>query len=291
MKTRSSLLGYTLIGPAIILLLVMLFIPLLYSLQLSLQDTDLSHGAPKWIGLSGYRESWLGGELWNVSKHSIVWTGCVAGFQVLIGLLAAMMLNRKFPLRWLVRALILLPWVLPGVVAALTWRLVYDSQFGFMNSLIAKLGFGQHATDWLGTPGLAMFAVILAAVWKGFPFPMLMLLAALQSVPQEQYEAAKIDGADTWRKFVYITLPSISGVLKTVVLLVSIWTFNYFEMIYVLTGGGPIRSTHIAPTYIYELSFRNFNFGEASRVAIVSFVFILAISFVLIRQMNKTEKY
>jgi multiple sugar transport system permease protein len=159
-----------------------------------------------------------------------------------------------------------------------------------MNSLIANLGFGYHYTDWLGTPGLAMFSVILAAVWKGFPFAMLMILAALQSVPQEHYEAAKMDGADRIKQFFHVTLPSISAVLKTVILLVSIWTFNYFEIIYVLTGGGPIRSTHIAPTYIYELSFRNFNFGEASRVATISFLFILLISLVLIRQMNKAER-
>ncbi|MEC0242887.1 sugar ABC transporter permease [Paenibacillus dokdonensis] len=290
MKTRSTLLGYALIAPAIVLLLVLLFIPLLYSLQISFQDTDLSHGAPKWVGLSAYVDSWENGELWKVGKHSIVWTVSVAFFQVLVGLLAALMLNRKFPLRWLVRVLVLLPWVLPGVIAALTWRLVYDSQFGFLNSLIAKLGFGQHATDWLGTPGLAMFSVVLAAIWKGYPFAMLMLLAALQSVPQDQYEAAKIDGADGWRQFIHITLPSISGVMKTVVLLVSIWTFNYFEMIYVLTGGGPVRSTHIAPTYIYELSFGHFDFGEASRVSVISFLFIFLISLILIRQMHKNER-
>jgi multiple sugar transport system permease protein len=290
MRTRSNYWGYILISPAILLLIVLLFIPLFYTLQLSLQDTDLTQGAPTWIGLTGYVESWENGELWNVTKNSIVWTVCVAGFQVIIGLFTAIMLNRKFPLRWLVRAIVLLPWVVPGVVAALTWRLIYDSQFGFMNSLIANLGFGYHYTDWLGTPGLAMFSVILAAVWKGFPFAMLMILAALQSVPQEHYEAAKMDGADRIKQFFHVTLPSISAVLKTVILLVSIWTFNYFEIIYVLTGGGPIRSTHIAPTYIYELSFRNFNFGEASRVATISFLFILLISLVLIRQMNKAER-
>jgi multiple sugar transport system permease protein len=290
MRTRSNYWGYVLISPAILLLIVLLFIPLFYTLQLSLKDTDLTQGAPTWIGLRGYVESWANGEMWNVTKNSIVWTVCVAGFQVIIGLFTAIMLNHKFPLRWLVRASVLLPWVLPGVVAALTWRLIYDSQFGFLNSLIAKLGFGYHYTDWLGTPGLAMFSVILAAVWKGFPFAMLMILAALQSVPQEHYEAAKIDGADRIKQFFYVTLPSISAVLRTVILLVSIWTFNYFEIIYVLTGGGPIRSTHIAPTYIYELSFRNFNFGEASRVATISFLFILLISLVLIRQMNKAER-
>ncbi|WP_256756876.1 carbohydrate ABC transporter permease [Cohnella sp. WQ 127256] len=290
MRTRSTFLGYMLIGPSILLLIVLLFIPLVYTVQISLQDTDLSHGAPKWIGLAGYVDSWKDGELLKVFMHSTVWTVCVAFFQVVIGLVAALLLNRKFRFRWLVRAMVLLPWVLPGVIAALTWRLVYDSQFGFLNSLIAKLGFGQHATDWLGTPGLAMFSVILAAIWKGFPFAMLMLLAALQSVPHDQYEAAKIDGADGLRQFIHITLPSISGVLKTVIMLVSIWTFNYFEMIYILTGGGPIRSTHIAPTYIYELSFGHFNFGEASRVSVFSFIFIFLISLFLIRQMHKNER-
>jgi len=289
MGTRATLRGYMLIGPAVLLLLLFLFIPLIHTFQLSLQDTDLARGEPKWIGLAGYTAAWKDGEMLRVGRQSLIWTVLVAGFQVLIGLAGAVLLNRKFPLRWLARVLILMPWVLPGVVAALMWKLFYDAQFGFLNSLIARIGFGDTYIDWLGTPGLAMFAVILAAIWKGFPFSMLMLLAALQSVPQEQYEAAKIDGASGWQNFRHITLPAISGVLKTVILLVSIWTFNYFEMIYVLTGGGPIRSTHIAPTYIYELSFRNFNFGEASRVAVISFLFVLAVSLLLIRQMNKNE--
>lgn len=289
MTTRSTLWGYVLIGPAILLLLLFMFIPLVHSFQLSLQDTDLAHGEPKWIGLSGYAAALKDGELWRVGRQAIVWTVCVAGFQVVLGLFGAVLLNRTFPMRWLARVVILMPWVLPGVVAALMWKLFYDSQFGFLNSLISRLGGANPFIDWLGTPGLAMFAVILAAIWKGFPFAMLMLLAALQSVPQEQYEAAKIDGAAGWQRFRHITLPSVSGVLKTVILLVSIWTFNYFEIIYVLTGGGPIRSTHIAPTYIYELSFRNFNFGAASRVAVISFLFVLAISLILIRQMNKNE--
>ncbi len=281
--------GYVMVSPAVILLIILLFIPMAESIYLSFFDTDPTLGQPVWIGLQGYIDLWNNGVLYNVTRNSMIWTVVVSLFQVLIGFLAALLLNRSFPLRALVRSVVILPWVLPGVVAALTWKLIYDAQYGIFNMLLHQIGIEQ-TPDWLGLPDVAMFSVILAAVWKGFPFAMLMFLAALQGVPQEQYEAARVDGANAWMQLWYITIPSISHVIKTVVLLVSIWTFNYFDMIYILTGGGPIDSTHIAPTYIYELSFRNYNFGNGSRVAVVSFIFVLLISSILIRQMNKAEK-
>ena len=180
--------------------------------------------------------------------------------------------------------------MIPGVVAGMVWRLMYDAQFGFLNTLLARLGITAVHIDWLGLPGLAMFSVVLTAIWKGFGFSMLMYLAALQTVPPSLYESAQIDGADGVQRFAYITIPHIASVIRTTVLLTAIWTFNYFEIIWVMTGGGPIRSTHIAPTYIYELAFMNFNFGNASRFAVLSFLLVSVLSIQYIRMIFRREK-
>ena len=222
-------------------------------------------------------------------RNSFVWTILVAFFQFVVGLGTALILNRQFRLRWLGRSIIIIPWVIPGVVAGMVWRLLYDAQFGFLNTLLARLGITAVHIDWLGLPGLAMFSVVLTAIWKGFGFSMLMYLAALQTVPPSLYESAQMDGADAVQQFTYISIPHIASIIRTTLLLTAIWTFNYFEIIWVMTGGGPIRSTHIAPTYIYELAFMNFNFGNASRFAVLSFVLVSAASIQYIRMIFKRE--
>jgi multiple sugar transport system permease protein len=224
-------------------------------------------------------------------KNSFSWTFFVAFFQFIVGLASALILNRSFRGRVFARSIIILPWVIPGVVAAMVWRLFYDAQLGFLNTALTRIGLIKGFIDWLGQPKLAMFAVIVAAVWKGFGFSMLMYLAALQTVSQDQYEASTIDGANNIQQFIYVTIPGISGVIRTTLLLTCIWTFNYFEIIYVMTAGGPIRSTHIAPTYIYELAFRYFNLGEASRFAVISFVLVSVVSLIYIREIQKREAF
>lgn len=288
---ESPLLGVLFVTPSIILIILLLFIPMINSIYLSLFNTSLTNPVPKFIGLKGYvdifKEPYTLTVLWN----SFIWTGIVAFFQFIIGLASAIILNQKFKGRMLARSIMILPWVIPGVVAAMAWRLVYDTQFGFLNAALFKLGLPSTTIDWLGTPNIAMISVIVAAIWKGFGFSMLMYLAALQSVPLEQYEASRIDGANQVQQFLHITIPGISGVIKTTLLLTCIWTFNYFELIWVMTQGGPIRSTHIAPTYIYELAFRNFNMGEASRFAVISFILVSIISLLYIREIRKREVY
>ena len=287
----SPFLGFLFTAPVILLIIVLLFIPMANSIYLSLMDTSLTNPAPKFIGLSGYVDVFGNKNTFNILVNSFSWTLLVSLFQFIVGLSAALVLNRDFRGRMVVRSIVILPWVLPGVVAAMGWRLFYDAQLGFLNNLLMKLGIINEYVDWLGMPKLAMSAVIVTAIWKGFGFSMLMYLAALQTVPADQYEAAKIDGASIIQQFLYITIPGISGVIRTTLLLTSIWTFNYFEIIYVMTGGGPIRSTHIAPTFIYELAFRNFNLGEASRFAVLSFILVSIVSIVYIREIKKREAF
>ena len=287
----SPLLGILFTAPVILLIIVLLFIPMVNSIYLSMIDTSLTNPAPKFIGLSGYAKLFSNKNTFNVILNSFIWTLLVSSFQFIVGLASALILNNNFRGRIFVRSIIVLPWVLPGVVAAMGWRLFYDAQLGFLNNILIKIGILNEYVDWLGMPKLAMSAVIVTAIWKGFGFSMLMYLAALQTVPIDHYEAARIDGANAIQQFFHITIPGISGVIRTTLLLTCIWTFNYFEIIYVMTGGGPIRSTHIAPTFIYELAFRNFNLGEASRFAVLSFILVSIVSIVYIRELKKREVF
>ena len=289
-KWSDVLVGYTFTAPSIVLMLLLIFVPIGYSLYLSLYDTSLTNPTPVFLGLKGFASVFQNHDALAAIRNSFVWTILVALFQFALGLGTALVLNRNFRLRWLARGVVIIPWVIPGVVAGMVWRLMYDAQFGFLDTLLARLGVTAAHIDWLGLPGLAMFSVVLAAIWKGFGFSMLMYLAALQTVPSSLYESAQIDGADGAQRFFYITVPHIASVVRTTVLLTAIWTFNYFEIIWVMTGGGPIRSTHIAPTYIYELAFMNFNFGNASRFAVLSFLLVSVASIQYIRMIFKREK-
>lgn len=283
-------LGYTFTLPSVLLMILLIFIPLGNSIYLSFMDTSLTLPEPKLIGLQGYLKIFTEDIAWTVLRNSFIWTICVALLQNILGLVTATILNRSFRGRTVFRTLSIIPWVMPGIIAAMLWRMFYDAQLGFLNTTLMRLHLIRSQIDWLGTPGLALASVIVTAVWKGFGFSMLMYLAALQTVPKEQHESASIDGANGIQQFFYITIPNISSVLNTTILLTSIWTFNYFDIIYGMTGGGPLRSTHIAPTYIYETAFRYFNFGLASRYAVISFLIVGLASAFYIRTIIRRDK-
>ncbi len=196
--------------------------------------------------------------------------------QNLFGFAVALLLNQKLPTSGLVRSLVLLPWVLPGVVAAILWRFMYDPQLGLTNSFLIRIGLAEPSIAWLADASTAMAAAIVAAVWKGFPFSTVIYLAALQSVDPEQIEAAIIDGAGAFRRLIHVVVPSMSEVIGINLVLTTILTFNYFDMIWVLTRGGPQNATHIFPTKIYELGFGQFRFGEAATYGVCS-ILVLAV--------------
>jgi multiple sugar transport system permease protein len=170
------------------------------------------------------------------------------------------------------RSLVLLPWVLPGVVAAILWRFMYDPQLGLINSFLISLG--GHGMPWLADSSTALISTIIAAVWKGFPFSTVVYLAALQNVDEEQIEAATIDGAGPVRRLFDIVIPAVKEIIAINLVLTAILTFNYFDMIWVLTRGGPQNATHIFPTKIYELGFGQFRFGEAATYGVVSILLL-----------------
>ena len=262
--------------PAVVLVLVLMYYPMARTFQESLFTTSFLNPVPQYIGFETYQELFSDDEFWTVVVNSLVWTAGVVIMQNIIGMLVALLINVNLPTRGLVRALILLPWVLPGVVGAILWRFIYDPQLGLLNSVLLSWGITDTRIAWLGDASTAMLAVIIAGIWKGFPFSAVIYLAALQSIDKEQMEAAQIDGANAVQRFFAVMLPAMMPIVRLNLLLTTVFTFNYFDMIWLTTRGGPRDATHIFPTMIYELGFGQFNFGEASAYGVVS-VLILAV--------------
>jgi multiple sugar transport system permease protein len=282
-----ALLGYVAIAPVVLLLVALLVYPLLRAFVQSFYDIRPALQKDDFLGIDGFVDLLGQPIFWTVFVNSLVWTFAVVAMQFSVGMLGAFVLNRAFPGRWLVRGLAILPWAIPGVVAAMVWRLIYDPQIGTLQIITGPLGIPP--VDVLGRPGTALWGVIFAAVWKGFPFWMLIALAALQSVPREQVEAAAIDGAGHLGVFRNVMLPSMAPIIRIGVILTSIWTFNYFEMVYVMTAGGPLQSSHIFPTIIYEEAFRRLDFGDSSRYAVISMLLLFVLAVFFVREARKSE--
>jgi len=275
--------------PTMILVCVLVFFPIVKAFIDSLYKSSLILPQPVFMGLGNYGKVLKSEIFWQVLWHSFVWTLVVIFFQFLLGLGSAFLLNRDFPGRNIIRGLIILPWIIPGVIAGMLWNLLYDPQLGMLNRFLYDLNIIQRYVTWLADEKLALFAVIFVAIWKGFPFSALMYMAALQGVNQELLDAATIDGAGRWGQFYYVIVPQISPVIRITLLLTATWTFNYFEIIFIMTNGGPGNATHIFPTYIYNVSFRQFRFGLASTYAIITFVILLVFSLMYMRELDKRE--
>ncbi len=267
MALRRAATPYLFLLPATVALLLIFFYPMARAAYLSLQRYDQLFGAFEFAGLSNYANLVRDGAFWNALRVSAIWVvGSVVG-QFLIGFGAALLLNESWRGNRLLRALLLVPWVMPGLSIGVAWRLIYNPQLGLINDLAARLGLpGQ---SWLANPDLAIVAVILPNIWKAFPFVAVTLLAGLSAIPADLYEAAKVDGATTWQRFRDITVPSLRGLMVILTLLLSVWTFNFFDLPFVLTGGGPVNATEVMPILVYRFAFEQFAYGYASALAVL----------------------
>jgi multiple sugar transport system permease protein len=277
------------IAPTFLLVVALFLYPLARTIVDSLYRSSLVFPKPKFVGLGNYIDILTDRTFYEILLHSLIWTVVVVVFQFLLGLGSAFLLHNDFPGRNVVRAVVILPWIVPGVITGLLWMLLYDPQLGMINHVLYKLSIIKTYLTWLSDRKTALLAVIVVTIWKGFPFSALMYMAALQGVNQELLEAVKIDGAGRWGQFFHIIIPEISPIIRTTLLLTTVWTFNYFEIIYIMTNGGPGNSSHIFPTYIYNLAFTRFRFGLASTYAMVTFAILLLFSLLYLRELDKRE--
>jgi multiple sugar transport system permease protein len=238
---------------------------------------------PNFIGFKHYKDNFTDERLWKALWNTIVFTVISVAIEFVLGLAIALLINKAFFGRGLVRATILIPWAIPTAVSALMWKFLYDGQNGIVAKYFADVGLVDTMGELLTTGAGAMFAVIFADVWKTTPYMALLLLAGLQTIPSSLYEAASIDGATKWQQFIKITLPLLKSSILVALLFRTLDAFRVFDLIFVLTGGGPANSTETISILAYKVMFSQTNFGEGSALAVIVFICVAIISMIYIK--------
>ena len=285
LQAREARLAWLLTSPTGLIVFGLVIFPVIFSVWISFHDVTLRNlndvfHAP-FVGFENYRRvvndfafKFEGWRQWGAAVTSVVYSFLSTALTVAVGLVAALLLNRPFRGRGTTRALFLFPYVAPIVSVAFVWRWILDPRpSGVLNDLLMRAGLIDAPKAYLATRGLALALVIVFTAWRYFPFAMLMLLARLQAIDRTLYEAASVDGANVWHKFRHVTLPELRYVLGALFLLRLIWTFNKFDDIFLLTGGG--FGTNVLPVLTYQFSFRSFNFGKGAATAMMLLVFLV----------------
>lgn len=290
LERKDILTGYAFLAPALLMLAFILLVPFVQALTLSLYDKPI--GAPAtFTGLDNYVETLTDPSFWTAAKNTFIFVFFSIVIKVVIGMGVALALNEHFYGRGIARVIVLIPWALPEITACLSFIWLFDGNIGAMNALLRGFGLIERNVYFLSDPALAMPTVIAINIWRGFPFFTLTLMAALQTIDRQLYEAADLDGANTWHKFWHITLPSVLPVLTVSTLLSTIWTTNSFTSIFVLTGGGPADITTTLPIYTYSEAFKGYaNLGRAAAVAVIILPLIILMILMLMRVMRKREE-
>ncbi len=278
-RQSEGMLGYLLVAPLVVCILVLVLYPFFFAIIISFSDRMIG-AEGKFIGFGNYR--YLMGQPSFIAsiKNTIVLVSGVQTLKLFLGLGIAVLLNQQIFARRFWRGLILLPWAMPAFVAFITWKLLLVPQGGAINYILINLGLVDTHIEFLSSKALAMPSVIAASVWRGFPFWVISFLAALQTVPQELYEAAVLDGANAWKRFRHVTLPSIRHVVLVVILVSTIATTNSFEAVFLMTGGGPSNATITFPVLAYY-SLQSLRIGEAAAVAVAMLPVFAVLIFII----------
>lgn len=282
-------LGYRMLIPATLLILLISVYPLVRGIALGFMNYNLQK--PNKVGFNGIdnfvKIFTADKEFWGVLSFTFVYTLSIVIISYVLGLAFAMLLNRDIKGRGLFRMLILIPWIIPPAVAATCWQWLLNDQFGLINNVLRGLHLIDKPLLFLADQQLTRLTVIVTGAWKSFPFMVITLLSGLQTIPDDLYEAAEIDGASFWQRFRHITLPMLTSVTTVCTTLMFIWTFNNFENIYLLTQGGPNKATYVLSIYTYYTAFMRSNVGYASSVSVVLLVVLLILTTVYITLLNR----
>jgi multiple sugar transport system permease protein len=285
---NEQVLGYLVIAPALILLLVLVAYPFFIAIGLSVQDKVV--GKPgTFVGLGNFLTLLQSQIFRQTLGNSFVFTLASVACKIVLGMTLALLLNRSIRAKNFFRGAVLLPWIVPTALSTLAFLWIFDATYSIINWVLVRLGIIEQGILWLGKPYLAMFAVILVNTWRGMPFFAISILAGLVSIPQELYEAAKTDGAGTIAQFWHITLPLLKPVLLVVVLFSTIFTFSDFNIVYVLTRGGPVNSTHLFATYAHQTGLVSARIGEGAAVSLFLFPILVVVIFLQMRLLRREE--
>jgi multiple sugar transport system permease protein len=274
LQNNRHALGVVFMLPAAILLLLFLTYPLGLGVWLGFTDAKIGR-AGEFVGLENY-EFLAGDSVTQLALFNTLFYTVVASIlKFLLGLWLAMLLNRHLPFKTMLRAVILLPWIVPTALSAIAFWWIYDSQFSVISWVLMKFGLIDRYIDFLGDPWMARFSTIAANVWRGIPFVAISLLAGLQTISPSLYEAASIDGATAWQKFRHITLPLLTPIIAVVMTFSVLFTFTDFQLIYVLTRGGPLNATHLMATLSFQRAIAGGAMGEGAALATAMVPFLL----------------
>lgn len=292
-ESREARLAWAFVLPALATILFIALFPLLWTVWESLHVHDLRmpwRGRP-FAGLANYVEALTDARFWGAMAHTGLFTVTSVALEIALGLVLALALNRAYRGRGLVRTAVLLPWAIPTVVAALLWRFMFESRAGIVNAMLVGVGATDQPFVWFVHSWAAWVPVVLADVWKMTPFVALLLLAGLQNIDASLYEAARIDGAGPWQQFVHVTLPLLKPAILVALIFRTLDAFRVFDLIYVMTGGGPGTSTEPIALYTFNALLQNLRFGFGSALSVIVFLvtFALALAYIRLLGVRLTE--
>ncbi len=276
--------------PAMIVVSALFVYPFFSSIFYSFTNKNLVMPNYSFVGFDNYRAVLIDPNFWWAFLNSLKWTVLSLVGQVLMGFALAMALHRIRHLQGLYKILLIVPWAFPTIVIAFSWQWILNGVYGYLPNMIVKLGLMDIAPSFLSDSNWAFVSLVFINIWFGAPLIMVNVLSALQTVPSEQYEAARIDGANAWQVFRHITLPHIKVVIGLLVVLRTVWVFNNFDIIYLITGGGPANSTMTLPIYAYNMGWGTKLLGRSSAVTVLLFIFLLLICFIYFKVISRWEK-
>ena len=283
---RDSTLGYALVAPALLILTLFIAYPFILGIRMSVSHWPVGQ-EPTFVGLRNFIHNADSAIFTRTAQNTFIYTAAATILKLGFGMALALVLNNTFRGKGLVRAAFLLPWIIPTVLSTLAWLWMFDATFSVINWCLRYLGLVQRGINWLGDPVLAMASIIVVNTWRGVPFFAILLLAGLQTISQDLYEAATIDGANAAQRFRYITVPMLKPVLLVVLLFSIIWTFADFQLVYVLTRGGPANSTHLFATLAYQVGVVSGSLGEGAGISLTLFPILVIVVVVLLYYLRR----
>ena len=288
MTGKKSMIPYFLVLPSIMVLVFMIGYPLVFGVNLSFTNMNLYHFLnPQYVGLKNYSSVLTDPELYTTALRTVIWTVINVSLTVAIGVCLALLLNRKLPMKNFFRVLLMLPWAVPQYIAVLTWRNMFQAQYGTIDIIFNKIGITNVA--WLSDPFWTFVACIITNIWLGIPFMMVISLGAMQSIPTELYEVAAIDGIKSWDKPRHITLPLLKPVMTPAIVLSTVWTFNMVNVIFMMTGRTGDNETQILVSRVYKDAFTYFNYSKAATFSVIIFAILAVFASSYIKVMRSGE--
>lgn len=283
---------YAYVLPAIAVMLIVIAYPIYYTIELSFFKTPpgLQLRDKTFIGFDNYTAILTSRVFWKVTWNTLIWTLASTFISFVLGFAAALALHRDFVGRGVMRAILIIPWVISAVAASYIWKWIYHSDFGIIGAVLVGLGLADRPPNFIDNVSTVLPSLIVVNIWREFPFAMIMMMAGLQTVPEQLLSAAKVDGASAWQRFWHVTFPHLSSVSTVTILLLAVANFNSFIIPWIMTGGGPSNASHIWITHIYELAFGRQLWGVASAYSVLLFLMLMTLGYFYVRALSGNDR-